>query len=51
MSGDDFCAAMQYGEAVKHKGIALASRAKAFENQVEVPGELEWVFCRAKFKK
>jgi len=98
VTGDQFCRAMHYSEAVKHwepvknadvpkglkcvdrvidgesvkwcksdkdgqvyieplkegtyyKAVVFASRSKVTEDQVEVPGDLEWVFCRAHIKR
>jgi hypothetical protein len=45
----------RYMERVKDgrffKEAVLASRPKVTENQVEVAGDLEWVFCRAKISR
>jgi hypothetical protein len=39
------------GKAMKYKAVVFASRSKVTENQVEVSGDLDWVFCRAKISK
>jgi hypothetical protein len=101
MSGDQFCAAMHYNEAVKgdwervkdadvpkrmkcvdhvingehvrscdsgkageiyierskdgkhnyYKAIVFEGRSKATKDQVDVPGDLDWVFCSARIEK
>ena len=38
-------------EGTYYKAVVFASRSKVTEDQVEVPGDLEWVFCRAHIKR
>jgi hypothetical protein len=38
-------------EGTYYKAVVFASRPNTIEDQVEVPGNLDWVFCRAQIKQ